>query len=104
MPAFTSGDLVDLIEKNDAGLLHTVDRRTGHAFHVNQLLRLLCRQVLESLGYRQAAAKGPSREHPGQHVPKVDTDFLDRRALNDLKRRHGAIANLNLDDFRVEAA
>ena len=53
--AFAAGDLVDLVDEDDAGLLGARDRFLGHRFHVDQLGRLLLREQVERLGDLQRA-------------------------------------------------
>ena len=48
--ALAACDLVDLIYKDDAGLLGARDRLTRDIFHVNQLGRLFLRKDLKGLG------------------------------------------------------
>ena len=53
--ALAAGDLVDLVEKDDAGLLDALDRGARDAVHVDQLLLFFRREVLERLGHLQLA-------------------------------------------------
>ena len=59
---FPPRDLVDLVEEDDARLLHALDRGAGDAVHVDQLLLLFLQQRLERLGHRHAALPRASLE------------------------------------------
>ena len=90
--ALAPGDLVDLVDEDDAGLLHALDRRARDALHVDQLLLFFLGQRLERLRHAQLALLRPSLEQAGQHVLDVDVDFLDRRPGDDLERREALLA------------
>ena len=61
-------------------------------------------RMLERFRDGQTAPARPAGKNAGQHVPEVDADLLDRRALHQLERRHGAIPHFDLDRLRVETA
>ena len=55
VPAFAAGDLVDLVDEDDARFLHALDGGARDAVHVDQLLLLFLAQRVERLGHRDAA-------------------------------------------------
>ena len=97
-PPSRPGDLVDLVEEDDAGLLDALDRGARDAVHVDQLLFLFLRQVLERLGHLHPPLLRLALKESRQHVLEVDVDFLDRRAGDDLERRKRLLAHVELDD------
>ena len=103
--AFAAGDLVDLVDEDDAGLLDALDR--GRA------TRCPCRSasaLLPASGTRALRAPSSARflrlalEQARQHVLQVDVDLLDRRAGDDLERRERLLAHVDFDDAVVEPA
>ncbi len=82
---FAAGDLVDLVDEDDARLLHPVDRGARDRLHVDQLLFLFLRQRRERIRHAQPPLLHASLEQAGQHVLDVDIDFLDRRPGDDLE-------------------
>src|SRR5712691_2622191 len=47
--AFAAGNLVDLVEENDAGVLHAINRHARDLVHVDQALLFFLNQVFECL-------------------------------------------------------
>ena len=74
------------------------------AVHVDQLLLFFLREVLERLGHLHPPLLRLALEEARQHVLEVDVDFLDRRPGDDLERGKRFLADVDLDDARVEAA
>ena len=72
------------------------------AFHVDELLRLFLRQLIERLGHRQLPPARLAGKESGQHVAQVHADLFDRRPRDDLERRHLTLARFDLDGLRVE--
>ena len=56
--ALAPSDLVDLIDEDDAGLLHPAHGFPHHRLHVHQLVGLFLREQLERLGHLEAALLG----------------------------------------------
>ena len=102
--AFTSGDLVDFVDKDDAGLLHALDRRAGDAVHVDELLLFFLCQVFERLGHLQAARFRFPLKQARQHVLEVDVDLFNRGAGDDLEGRERLLSYLEIDHAVVEAS
>ncbi len=104
MRAFAPGDLVDLIDEDDARLLDALNRRLGDAVHVDQLLLFLVREVLEGLRHLHLPLLRPALEQPRHHVLQVDIDLFDRRAGDDFERRERLLPDVELHDARIESA
>src|SRR5262249_51518895 len=102
--ALAACNLVDLVDEDDAGLLHPLDRRAGDAVHVDQLLLFLRAEVFERLGHLQLAPLALALKEPRQHVLDVDVDFLDLRPGNDLEGWKRLLPYVDFDDAMVEAA
>src|SRR4051812_14223753 len=76
VPAFPSGNLVDLVDEDDAALLDALDGAARHAVHVDQLLFFFLGEDLERFGHLELAAARSPLKHAGQHLFQVDADFL----------------------------
>src|SRR3546814_20887307 len=67
-PLRARGDLVDLVEEDDAVLLHGLDRLGGQLLLVEQLVALLGHQPAIGIRHRRAALPGASADGLAQHV------------------------------------
>ena len=92
--ALAAGDLVDLVDEDDARLLGPADRVLGDAVHVQQLGRLLLGQRLQGLGQLQAAALGllPA----GHHVLQVEDHLLHAHAGEHVDERGRGVGGVDL--------
>src|ERR1700690_2469782 len=104
MPAFAAGDLVDLIEKDDARVFHTVDGGARDLLHVDQALLFFLNQVLEGLINLHLPLLGALAEDIGQHVLDVHVHFLDALVGDDFKGREIALASFDFDGAVVQLA
>src|SRR5262249_32770730 len=102
--AFTSRDLVDLVDEDDARLLDALDRRARDAVHVDQLLLFLGLDVLERLRHLHLPPLALALKQPRQHVLEVDVHFFYRRPRDDRERREGLLPHIDFDDARVQTA
>jgi hypothetical protein len=102
--ALAARDLVDLVDEDDAGLLHALDRGARDGVHVHELVLFLLRQRLERVRHGELALARPALEEAGQHVLDVDVHFLDRGTGDDLEGRKALLAHVDLDLLLVEAA
>ena len=102
--ALAPGNLVDLVDEDDARLLDALNRRFGDAVHVDQLLLFLVLEVFERLGHLHLALFRPALEQTRHHVLQVDVDFLDRRSRDDLERRKRLLAYVQFHRASVEPA
>ena len=76
---FAAGDLVDLVQKDDAAALHALQRDARHLVHVDQLLLFFLHQVLERLGHAHLALARALAEQAGQHVLEIDVHLFHAR-------------------------
>ena len=104
MSAFAPCDLVDLIEKHDAGLLHAFDGRPRDLLHVDEPLLFFLDQVFESLADLHFALLRALAKEAGQHVFEVDVHLLRALIRDDLELRHVAVAGFEFDDAVIELA
>src|SRR6202012_252482 len=102
--AFTPSHLVDLIQKNDAGVFHAVDSHTIHLIDVDQPLLLFLHQVFEGLAYLHLPLLGPLAEESGKNVPQVDVHLFLTLVSDDLKARRIPLAHVNLHRAVVQLA
>src|SRR5258708_1888583 len=104
MPAFTTRDLVDLVEEDDAGVFDSINRDARDLLHVNQALLFFLDQVLESFVDLHLPLLGALAEDVGQHVLEIDVHFLDALVGDDFKRRKIALAGFDFDSAVVEVS
>src|ERR1035438_6837531 len=55
MPAFAPGDLIDLVQKNDAARFHPLQRGARHLVHVDEFRLLFLHQIVQRLGHPHLA-------------------------------------------------
>ena len=67
--AFAAGDLVDLVEEDDAAALHALDGDARHLVHVDQLLLFFLNQVIERLAHAHFALARASAEQAAAAHP-----------------------------------
>ena len=68
MAAFASGDLVDLVQEDDAAALHALERDARHLVHVDELLLFFLHQVLHRLGDAHLALARALAEQAGSSL------------------------------------
>ena len=78
--ALAPGDLVDLVDEDDACLLHAIDRDARDLLHVDQLLLLFLLERLHRLAHRHALLLRAALEQARHHVLEVELDLFDDRA------------------------
>ena len=98
-PPSRPADLVDLVDEDDAGLLHPIDGGARHAVHVDELLLLFLPQRVERLGDRHAAlARAPLKQAAGSmSLTLMSTSSTDDPAMisndgNDARGRRSRAA------------
>ncbi len=69
MAAFAAGDLVDLVEEDDAAALHALDGDAGDLVHVDQLLLFFLHQIVESLAHAHLALARAAAEQAAAACP-----------------------------------
>ena len=85
--AFAAGDLVDLVDEDDAGLLDAFDRGVARRRPCRSASVLLpASERSQRLGHGDAAALRAALEQPRHHVAEVDAHFLHRRSGDQLDR------------------
>jgi hypothetical protein len=98
-------DLVDLVDEDDAVVLHPVERLVHHVVHVHQLLELLVHQHPPRLGHLHRAPLLPPRQHVLQHLGEVDVGPLHALGrLDELHHGEALRGDLDLDLAVVEDA
>ena len=102
--AFASGDLVDLVEEDDAGVFDALDGEAGDLVHVDEALLFFLDEVLEGLGDLHLALLGALAEEVGQHVLEVDVHLFGALVGDDLEAGLVAVADVELDGAVVELA
>src|SRR6516225_1047579 len=102
--ALSACNLVDLVQKDDSRVFHTVDRSTGHLIHVNQPLLLFLDQVFEGFVDFQLTLFGALPENVGQHVLNVDIHLLHTLVGDDFKRRKAALTDVDFYHAFVQFA
>jgi hypothetical protein len=70
-PAALAGDLVDLVEEDDAHVLGPLERLVHDLVHVDELVELVLQQDAARLGHGDRAALLPLRHHVLQHLGDV---------------------------------
>ncbi len=92
-----AGDLVDLVDEDDAVVLDTVQRLVHDVVHVHQLLQLLVDQDAPRLRDLHRASLLLFRHHLLQHLGEVDVGPLHPlRRLHVLEQREGLLLHFPL--------
>src|SRR5438093_465792 len=96
------GDLVELVEEHDAGVLGSVDRLGDHLVHVDELLGLLLHEEPPRLGDTDPAPLRLGGHEVRQHVFEMDAHLLHTLAGEDLDHGQGVLLGFQLDEALVE--
>ncbi|GBC78231.1 hypothetical protein HRbin08_01718 [bacterium HR08] len=104
MPGFSSGDLINLVQEDDARLLDALQSDARHLLHVNELLLLLLDEIIHRLIHAHLSLLGAAgAEEAGDQLLNGDVHLLDALARDDLEAPgEEAFADLDLDDAIVE--
>ena len=94
------GDLVDLVEKYDAVLLHVVQGATLDVFFIDELGSLFVGQQFQGVLDPHTAAAGARASHVLKHALQLTTHLLHARRRHDL-HPHRCDAGFHLDLFFV---
>ncbi len=97
-------DLVDLIQKDDAVLLHLAPGLLHHPVHVDEAAGFLLEQVFPGLRDLDFALLGLAGKEVAQHVFEVEVHLLHARGGKDLHHRGGALADFQLHEAVVQAS
>ena len=101
--AVPAHDLVDLIQEDDAVLLHLAPGLLHHPVHVDEAAGLLLEQVFPGLGELDLALLGLAGEEVAQHVLEVEVHLLHAGGGKDLHHRGGALADFQLHEALFQA-
>src|SRR5262249_154526 len=102
--AFASGDLVDLVEEDDAGVFHAIDGHAGNLIHVDKALLFFLDEVLEGLVDLHFPLFSFLPEDVGQHVFDVDVHLFDALVGDDFEGRERTFAHVDFDHAVVKLA
>src|SRR5581483_1359812 len=102
--AFAAGNLINLIEKYDARLLHALDGDARNLVHINQALLLFLDQVFHRLANLHFALLGALAEDVGQHIFDVDIDLFHALVGDDFKGGEGLFPHFELNRALIEFA
>ncbi len=94
---FSSSDFIDLIQKNDSGLLHSFHSQTGHLVHVDQPFLFILEDMLPGLFHFDFPLFGLTTQESRNNLLDMDTDFLDPAVGKNLKRRSHLLSGLDFD-------
>ncbi len=88
LEAFTvAADLVDLVQKDDAALLHPLPGRLHHLVHVDKPLAFLLDEQFIGVLDLDPALLAALRKDPAEHVPKLHPHVLQSGHGHDLHLR-----------------
>ncbi len=104
VPALASGNLVNLIEKDDAARLHALHGCAVHRVHVDEPALFFLHQIIEGVGHLHLALLGRVAKDVRQHVLETHLHVLKVLVADDAKLRRAAIAHVNLDHAIVHLA
>ena len=85
MASFAPGNLVDLVQEDDARLFDALDSGLRHAVDVHELLFLFLHQVFERFRNFHPPLLRPTLKKSGEHVLEIDVDFFNGRTSNDFE-------------------
>ena len=88
---FAAGDLVQLVQEDDARVLDALDGQAGDLVHVDQPPLLFVEQVLPGLVDFDFPLLGLSAHEAGHELLDLDADLLDARVGEDLEGRSRSV-------------
>ena len=104
MAAFATGNLVDLVEENDARVLDAINRHARDLVHIDQALLFFLNQVFECLADFHLPLLRALAEDVGQHVFDIDVHLLDALIGNDFEGWERFFTYVDFDHAVVELA
>src|SRR5215467_14286542 len=104
MAPFPSGDLVELVQEDDARVLGAPDGLRHRLVHVHELLGLLLGQEPARLRHPHLPAFGLGRHDVREHVLEVDAHLFHALPGEHLDHRQRLLLHLELDQPVVEQA
>ncbi len=104
MARLASGNLVDLVEEDHAGVLNSLNRSARNLVHVDQALFFFLHQVLHRLVDAHLASLRASLKEIAQHVFHVDAHLFDALWTSQFDHRKILFAHFDLNQTIVELA
>ncbi len=94
---FTSGDLVDLVEEDDAGLFDALECVFGDLLHVDHFLGLFLGKDLACFGDFEFSSFGALGEEVAEHIFEVDAHFFESVGRKDFNGGALSFRDIDLD-------
>src|SRR5206468_8409246 len=85
MAGFTSGNLIDFVEKNNSVVLDAFDGQPRDLIHIDELLFLFLDEIIERFNDLHFALLGALPEEAGQDIFDIDIHFLDALIADDFE-------------------
>src|SRR6516162_2626985 len=104
VPTLTAGDLVDLVQKDNSGLLGAFYSNSSDLVHVDKTVLLLLNQIVHRLGHTHLALLGPLVEKSGEDILDVNTHLFDTLRRDDLESWKAAFSHVDLDLTIIQLA
>src|SRR6476661_8321099 len=104
MATLAAGNLIDIVEENDASVFHAVDRHTRDLVHIDEPLLLFLDQVLERLVDLHLPLLSALAKDVRQHVFDVDVHLLYALVRDNFERRKIALASFDFYGAVVKLA
>src|SRR5689334_23263144 len=104
MSRFTPRNLVDLVKKNNARVLDSLNRRARHLVHVDETFFLFLHQVFHRFVDAHLATLRTTLKEIAQHVFHVDAHLLDSLWPSQLDDGKIFLSDFELDETVVELA
>src|SRR6516164_378294 len=104
VPSLTTGNLVDLVQKDNAGLLGVFYGNSRHLVHVDEAVLLFLDQVVHGLGHAHFALLGALVEESGQDILDVDAHLLDALGRDDLEGGKAAFPDVDFNLTLIQLA
>ena len=104
MAALAPRNLVDLIQKHDARILHAIDRHARHLIHIDQPLLFFLNQIFKGLIHLHLPLLGPRAEDVGQHILNIDVHLLDALVGHNFEGWEISLAHVDFDFALVQLA
>ena len=104
VPCFASGNLIYLVEEDDAGRLDPLGRGPRNGVHVDEPFLLFRHEIFHRLIDAHLAALGAALKEIAQHVLHVDTHLFDAHRAGELDSREVLLADFHLDQAIIQLA
>src|SRR5215212_10368134 len=104
MSRLSSGNLVDLVEKNYSRTLNSLDGRTCDLLHIDEALFFFLHQIFHRLVHAQLASFRASLKQVTQHVFHVDAHLFDALRASQLYHWKVFLSDFELNQTVIELA